>query len=56
MQSGGVESYLERTVKAEEPQSYHLLRTILGVGNTLALVRKPPLRASREPLVDPSEQ
>jgi transposase len=33
-----VERYLERTVKVEDPQSYHRLRTIPGVGKILALV------------------
>jgi transposase len=33
-----VELYLERTVKVEDPQSYHLLKTIPGVGKILALI------------------
>jgi transposase len=37
-QLADVELYLERTVKVEDPQSYHLLRTIPGVGKILALV------------------
>jgi transposase len=38
LQLADVELYLERTVKIEDPQSYHLLRTIPGVGKILALV------------------
>ena len=37
-QLADVELYLERTVKVEDPQSYHRLRTIPGVGKILALV------------------
>jgi transposase len=37
-QIADVELYLERTVKVEDPQSYHRLRTIPGVGRILALV------------------
>ena len=37
-QLADVELYLERTVKVEDPRSYHLLRTIPGVGKILALV------------------
>jgi len=37
-QLAAVELYLERTVKVEDPRSYHLLRTIPGVGKILALV------------------
>jgi transposase len=37
-QLAGVERYLERTAKVEDPQSYHRLRTIPGVGKILALV------------------
>jgi len=37
-QLADVELYLERTVKVEEPQTYHRLRTIPGVGKILALV------------------
>jgi len=33
-----VELYLERTVKIDDPQNFHLLRTIPGVGRILALV------------------
>jgi transposase len=33
-----VELYLERTVKIDDPQNFHLLRTIPGVGKILALV------------------
>lgn len=38
VQLADVELYLERTVKVEDPQSYHRLRTIPGVGKILALV------------------
>jgi transposase len=38
VQLADVELYLERTVKVEDPQTYHLLRTIPGVGKILALV------------------
>ena len=37
-QLADVEHYLEETVKLENPQSYHLLRTIPGVGRILALI------------------
>jgi len=33
-----VELYLERTAKIDDPQNFHLLRTIPGVGKILALV------------------
>ena len=36
-QIGDVELYLERTVKVEDPQTYHLLKTIGGVGKILGL-------------------
>lgn len=32
-----IEAYLVRTVKADEPQAYHLLRTIPGVGPIISL-------------------
>ena len=34
----GVEGYLQRTVKVEDPQNYQLLRTLPGVGKILGLV------------------
>jgi transposase len=37
VQLADLERYLERTVKVEDPQSYHLLKTIPGVGKILAL-------------------
>jgi transposase len=37
-QIGDVELFLQRTVKVEDPQTYHLLQTIPGVGKILALV------------------
>ena len=37
-QIADVELYLERTAKVEDPQTYHRLRTIPGVGKILALV------------------
>src|SRR6266851_4339553 len=36
-QIADVELYLERTVKVEDPQTYHLLKTIGGVGKILGL-------------------
>lgn len=38
VQLADVELYLERSAKIEKPQTYHLLRTIPGVGKILALV------------------
>jgi transposase len=38
VQIADVELYLERTVKVEDPGSYHLLKTIGGVGKILGLV------------------
>jgi transposase len=38
LQLADVERYLERTVKIEDPRTYHLLRTVPGVGKILALV------------------
>jgi len=37
-QIGDLELYLERTAKVEDPQTYHLLKTIGGVGKILGLV------------------
>jgi transposase len=37
-QLADLELYLERTAKVEDPQHYHLLRTVPGVGKILALV------------------
>jgi transposase len=38
LQIGDLELYLERTAKIEDPQTYHLLKTIQGVGKILGLV------------------
>ena len=38
VQLADLELYLERTVKVEDPQSYHLLKTIPGVGKIPPIV------------------
>ena len=37
-QLGPLELYLERAAKVEQPQTYHLLKTVPGVGKILALI------------------
>jgi transposase len=37
-QLAGLELYLERTAKVEDPKTYHLLKTVGGVGKILGLV------------------